>query len=648
MMKPGSARPSLTRRQFLKAAGLLTAGWALFGTGGSRGHAVPGCTGPRGARSYGFPRHYDFLDHFAEATLETPDPAYVKAGEPIPVAGEGRFSLFAHAPARISFPAVPVYQEGRLEFGIGIHQEAWERPGDGVTFLVEGVDGSGRTHPLFERHLDPYNQPQDRRWFDESVDLGQFAGQQVQIVFRTLAGQHNQNDWAAWGRPRLLSEASASPHGDRPPNVLLISIDTLRADHVSSYGYPRQTTPTLDRLAAQGVRFLHAYSQSEHTNPSHSTMLTGLYPRSHGVTNNRTMLPAETVTIPERLAALGYRTAGAVSVYHLGPVWNMNQGFQDFYPTGGDRRRGGTTTDIALEWLIEQRQEPFFMWVHYFDPHAPYLPSYPYNMLYDGTSPAAPYRLPMQALDQPDDWLERYGDWPPPVEDVAEVIAQYDGAITYADTQVARLLAYLEEQELSDRTIVAVTSDHGEGFGEHGVAFDHFGLYEEMVHVPLIIQAPGRLPRGQEVEDLVSLVDLGPTLFELMGLPIPEDMQGTSLVDPMTDHRWRGHEGIVSQQHDDLSLSIRSPDWRLILQQQDYDVWPLYTLRAGQTELYDLQADPEETHNLEAAPSPDARRAQADLSESLIDWKQRTPPATGTTAAPLDEETEEMLRRLGY
>jgi arylsulfatase A-like enzyme len=591
-----------------------------------------------------YPRHYDFLVHAPSATVQTADPTYVRAGEVIPVAGQGRFCLFEHPDSAVTFPNVPVYQDGRLEFGIGIHQEAWGRPGDGVRFIVEVVDETGQAHRLYERLLDPYHRPADRDWFDERVDLRAFAGQRLQVVFRTEAGANPQNDWAAWSAPMLVSwEASGADRAVRS-NILFITLDTVRADHLSAYGYDRQTSPSLDRLAREGTLFTYAYSHSDRTNPSHVTMLTGLYPRSHGVANNRTIVPLELTTIPERLRDAGYHTVGVVSAYHLGNEWNMGQGFADYYPPVELRRPAQATTDIALEWLIEQPREPFFMWVHYFDPHAPYLPPSPYDALYDPALAAD--HLPLGEVSLPADWTERYGDWPA-ADDVAEVIAQYDGAIAYTDAQVARLLSYLEESGLADRTVIIVTADHGEGFGEHGVAFDHYGLHEEMVHVPLIVRLPGQAVPGQVVQEIIGQIDLGPTFLDLAGLPIPVELAGTSLV-PLLDGRYRDSAAaIIQQQHDGLALSVRTADWRMIVQQQDDDYWPQYQLQAGQVELYDLRADAGEKQNLWPASSPRARQAQAELSRLLLRWEEDT-AAFGGTSSSLDQETEETLRRLGY
>lgn len=591
-----------------------------------------------------FPRHYDFLANFPTALVQAPDPTYIRAGEWIYVDGEKRLCLFEHPDSNVTFPNVEVHEHGRLEFAIGIHEDAWDQPGNGVTFIVEVVDEAGQAHHLYERHLDPYQRPADRGWFAEQVDLEAFAGQRLQIVFRTASGGDPRNDWAAWSTPYLTSWERIE--GGKPIrlNLLFITLDTVRADHLSAYGYDRQTSPTLDRLAAEGTRFTQAYSHIDLTNPSHLTMLSGLYPRSHGILNNTSVVPLELRTVPERLQEAGYHTVGIVSAYHLGPGWNMDQGFADFYPPTELRRPAATTTDIALEWLSEHPQaEPFFMWVHYFDPHAPYLPPAPYDTLYDPAQD--PMQIPLSQVSLPADWSERYGNWPA-AADVAAVVAQYDGAIAYTDDQLARLFTYLEETGLADRTIMIVTADHGEGLGEHGVAFDHYGLHEEVVHIPLIVRVPGRLPLGL-VQEPIGHIHLAPTFLDLLGFPVPQELPGTSLVPVMEGRPWRGTAEIVMQQQEDLAAAVHTADWQLILQRQDEAYWPLYPLHAGGLELYDQRADPGQEHNLWPAPPPVAQQAQEALVRLLARWEERTAAASGINAS-LDEEMLELLRQLGY
>jgi arylsulfatase A-like enzyme len=632
--------PRLTRRQFLKMTGALAIGVVLFGS--ARCSLLP-------EDKHRFSRHYDFLAHFSEAQVQASDPAYVKVNEVIQVAGEGRFCLFEHPLSQVTFPAMPIYQNGRLEFGVGMHQDAWDRTDDGVLFFVEALDQAGNTHRLYQRQVDPHHHLEDRRWFDESVDLSPFAGQSLQFIFRTEPGRNNQYDWAAWSTPRFVSwEERTGPLIDRP-NILFITVDTCRVDHLSCYGYPRQTTPTLDRIAREGIRFTGAYSQSEITLPSHSTMLTGLYPRTHGAIENGTVLAAEITRLPELLKAQGYRTVGVPSAYLLGPPLGIEQGFTDFYQCRSVRRPGDEATDTALEWLVKQRQEPFFLWVHYFDAHAPYLPTGPYNVLYSASGSYAPYHLPASAVQMPVNWRGWYKeDWPPPYNDIAEIITQYDGGIRFVDIQVGRLLSWLEENGLTDNTMVILTGDHGEGFGEHGVTFEHFGTHEEMLHVPLIISYPPRLPMERVVTDLVGHVDLAPTILDLLGLAIPKDMQGTSLLPLIEQRSWPGHEGIFSQQRGGRALSIRTTGWRLIMQLATDTTWPLYQQQPGQAELYDVQADSKEAQNLWPAKSNAAQTAERKLGGLILSWKENTPATTGTNASAQDPQLLKMLHDLGY
>jgi arylsulfatase A-like enzyme len=623
--------PKLTRRQFLKMTGALALGAAILGPSS--------CTLSLGGKPP-YSRYYDFLAHFSEAVVEAPNPDYVKVEI-------SDLVLFEHPPSQVTFSAVEVQQRGWLEFGIGLYEGAWSLSGDGVHFFVEVVDQAGGRHTVYERHLDPSHRPEDQGWFNESVDLSRFDGQRLQFIFRTEPGQNNQNDWAAWSGIRLVSQVPVQEEFPSRPNIILITIDTLRAGHLSCYGYPRQTSPTLDRLAQEGVRFASAYSHVELTKPSHETMLTGLYPPSHGVLSNRDRLALDVVTVPQRLQQLGYHTVGMVSGAHMGPEFGTDRGIDDFYVCPTVRRPAGDTTRIALEWLNMLQQEPFFMWIHYFDPHAPYLPPQPYNLFYNTAD--APYRKPMADIPLPanwGDWFEVEG-WPPPIRDVAEMITQYDGAIAYTDANIARLLACLDELGLSERTLLVVTADHGEGFGEHGVVFNHFGLHEEMLHVPLIMHAPGRLS-AQEVTELVGHIDLGPTLLDLLGQQIPQEMPGVSLLPLMGGQRSLNRPGSIADQAHDLAIGIRTPEWRMILQQMDDTTWPLYNLQAGTVELYDLRADPGEQQNLQAASTGPALQAEQELSRHLLSWKQNTPVNTNVDTSPLDPELEEILRKLGY
>ena len=244
----------------------------------------------------------------------------------------------------------------------------------------------------------------------------------------------------------------------RNANVLFVTLDTTRADHIGAYGYGTARTPALDALAKEGALFEYCITPTAYTLPSHSSMMTGLYPPAHGVRiNGEAALPDSDTTLAERLAAKGYRTGAFVGAFVLDGRWGLSQGFQqydDHFKLGPDQRLdlarvqrpANEVVDAALKWLGERNAKPFFAWVHLYDPHAPYEPPEP--------------------------------------------LQGYDGEITFADSQIARLLEWLDRSGLKDDTIVVVAGDHGEGLGDHGEDEHGYYIYDSSVRVPLIVRLP--------------------------------------------------------------------------------------------------------------------------------------------------------------
>ncbi|MCG6948538.1 MAG: sulfatase-like hydrolase/transferase [Acidobacteria bacterium] len=407
-------------------------------------------------------------------------------------------------------------------------------------------------------------------------------------------------------RPELALDFDATNR----PSVLLITLDTTRADHLEPYGVEDVETPALSRLAAEGVVFEHAMATSPVTAPAHASLLTGLYPPHHGVRNNSThYLPEEIPTLAEWLSEAGYRTAAFVSTVILEARYGLDQGFGVYddeirSAVAGDERRmtverpAGATTDRALAWLDTLgSNESFFLWVHYYDPHIPYSP--------------------------PSPWAERYPN------------RGYDGEIAYTDSQIARLLQH--PRAMTDDVIVMAIGDHGESLGEHGEKTHGLLVYESTIRVPWILRIPG-LPGGLHIESPISQVDMVPTIVELAALDTKsklEALDGQSLV-PL----FRGHD-----------LSRR----RLLFAETEvpffaYGWSPLRSVREGAVkfidapvpELYDLERDPAELSNLAAERSRDVQRLAAEAEA----WTERRDD-TGSTVS-VDLETAEMLRALGY
>jgi arylsulfatase A-like enzyme/Tfp pilus assembly protein PilF len=418
----------------------------------------------------------------------------------------------------------------------------------------------------------------------------------------------------------VLFGAGCSPRsnptgaGGRPthPNVLLVTLDTVRADRLGSYGYAAASTPALDGLARDGVLFSHAVATAPLTLPSHASILTGLLPPRHAVHHNGAgALPATVPTLAEALHAEGYRTAAFVGSFVLDARFGLGRGFELYDddiardPTtkvaGLEAERPGVeVVDRALEWLEKEDDRPFFGWVHLYDAHAPY-------------EPAEPYR-------------SRFAD------------RLYDGEIAAVDAQVGRLLAYLEERGLAGDTVVAVAADHGEALGDHGELTHGLLLFEPTVRVPLLLRAPGRLPAGRVIEEPVGLADLGPTLAGFAGARLAA---GETALDG------RDLSAVLAAGEEppraDLYAETEYP--------RQFGWSELAALRRGHAKyiaaptprLFDLDADPGEAANLLQAGD---RRTPA-LADALQSLRERG-AATAAPAAELDADSRAKLAALGY
>jgi len=418
----------------------------------------------------------------------------------------------------------------------------------------------------------------------------------------------------------------------RTPNLLLVTIDTLRADHCSAYGYGRATTPRLDRLASEGALVETAYAPIPVTGPSHTSLMTGLYPRATGVVQNGLVLGEAPPTLAGLLSARGYSTAAVVSAFPLNRRFGLARGFQhyddEFLRSEASMpderwdgqvidqaydRRGDATTDRALAWLASRpSQQPFFLWVHYFDPHSPY------------EAPAG-------------------NEVPPSRGSAAEpepMVAAYDNEIRFADGQLGRLLDALEGQGLGRNTLVVVTSDHGEGLGQHGVSEHGPVVYEEAVRVPLVFRWSGELPAGQRLKQVAQLIDVLPSVLDLLLPGGGPAVQGHSLAD-----RLKGRPNAdaavppvflqreFEDQAGDNLFAVRDGDHKYIETRESAGV--------ARREFYDLQLDPQELRSLDGEPSETWRP----LAQRLRGWRSEVAPGARQRPNP---EVLEGLRALGY
>ncbi|MFH1403708.1 MAG: sulfatase [Candidatus Altiarchaeota archaeon] len=318
-------------------------------------------------------------------------------------------------------------------------------------------------------------------------------------------------------------------------NVILITIDTLRADHVGAYGYVRDTTPFLDELASKSILYENAYSQAPWTRPSMASMLTSLYPRHSGVIDEsgKSFLDKRLVTLQEVFNENNYKTAGFVSNANLRSDFGFNQGF-DQYRDNLPWRPGSVMLGNALAWIMAHgKSDRFFAWIHLNEPHGPYMPpDVRYSFMFSGDKPELikPWNTSRKKVMKPPRYDKEIGR-NLTGEDVQRMIDLYDGEIRYVDDQLRIFYNGLAEAGLDENTIIVVTADHGEEFLDHGGLYHGHSMYNELIRIPLIIHVPGL--EGRRADEEVELIGLFPTLLELTGLGVEHRIEGVSYLSPV-------------------------------------------------------------------------------------------------------------------
>ena len=429
-----------------------------------------------------------------------------------------------------------------------------------------------------------------------------------------------------------LAGCGAIASRDRP-NILLVSMDSLREDHADGVSSKTDTGPHLAKLAAGGTVFTAASSTAPWTTPSMMSVLTGLYPWSHHVRDHNFTLSPEVPLLAERLKAIGYATGAVVPSATLREDFGFNRGF-DFFSNGRyghDVVTSPAMTGEALNWLSQQTGGPFFLWIHYWDPHYNYLPPAPYDHSFDsGWKPPSGVGYNLTVL--------KNTPWAVRPEEAKFLEAQYRGELLYTDKYLGDLLGLLDEKGLTDRTLVVVIGDHGEAFQEHGWLTHTMTVYEEMTHVPIVLRWPGKVPAGRRVEAPVSLVNLAPTLLDYAGAPPPGDaMEGRSLRALVEGGAPPELPPVVAETIRQQSrTSLKDGRWKYIL---DMD--------SCKGELYDLSADPAEGTDLSTKDAAEAARLRSALLAFYADRPLASRIPVVRTEERQDADTQ-LLRSLGY
>jgi len=414
---------------------------------------------------------------------------------------------------------VVIPEQATLSFAIGI-EAGLLLDDDGFAAFRVGVIRDGEPIGLFEEALDPRASGEADRWHTRSVDLSAYAGARVRIAFESETLRPDRSPLAGatllapvFGNPVVKS--GASPPASRPPNVILISLDTLRADHLGSYGYALETSPNLDAFAEGAILFEKAIAPSSWTTPSHASIFTGLHPGAHGAGLERVgnRMRPELTTLAEVARAHGFQTAAYTEGGAVRASFGFQQGF-DQYSDGPSRRHyrlAGRTFDDATEWLEQNADQPFLLFVHTYEPHVPYIAPRKFWRRFSDVEPTTEM--------QKDPY--RFRD---------ELPAWYDAEVAYTDHVVGVFLDRLEEMDLLENSLVVVFSDHGEELFDHGSVGHRSHLYEEVLHVPLILRLPGQQPRAGRVERLVTTTDLFGTIVDFMEWDVGQARDSMSLL----------------------------------------------------------------------------------------------------------------------
>lgn len=454
---------------------------------------------------------------------------------------------------------------------------------------------------------------------------------------------------------------------DKPPNILLITIDTLRADHLGCYGYQLDTSPTIDRLAKKGILFTDCAPQWPQTLPSMAALNTGLYPKTMGIKYGGHKLPSSFLLMSEIFSQAGYRTGAVVANFNIGKTFGFNQGFDHFveswqemwkekkrnilfynYPGKVKHFTNATImVDQALKWLEESKNEkPFYLWLHYMDPHGPYLPPKSHAGYFNNKYTAEP--VPLEEL--PPYQLQTDDETGLPITDLAFYQAQYDREIRFIDDELGRLFSDIKQYNSDRNTIIILTSDHGESLSEHNYYLEHGKLpYQACAHIPLIIADNTKLSAGLTFKKPVGLIDVSATILELAGIAIPQHFEGQSLAPLMRKKKNAAVPKYTFMESGrtikDTQLTVRYGKWKLI---HVRSLKNRKVMAGTEYELYDIKNDPSEIHNLVTQHPKIVKR----LGKVLHDWYTSGPRPSEQNIEvdinSLDPKAVEMLKSLGY
>ncbi|MBZ5593136.1 MAG: sulfatase-like hydrolase/transferase [Acidobacteriia bacterium] len=563
---------------------------------------------------------------------------------------EYRNTLYVHSPSTVTFE-LQVPKSARLHFGMGITEK-----GSPVTFRV-----TADSKELYSKTVTDTDS-----WDDADADLSSYGGRSVKLAFETSA--EKPGAVALWANPLLIMKVPRNR-----PNLLLYMIDTERADHSSAYGYTRDTTPFLKMLGAQGLVFEDCQVQATWTKPSTASLLTSLYSFSHGIIHDFDTIPKGATTLAEQLRAAGYVTASVVANPFAGHITGLQRGFdyvaewavvQRYRSDAEDRGTDSAAVNkILFPWLERHRDEPFFVYAHTTDPHAPYRPPGGFEERFANPAETPEFNRVYKSLGG----KVKYGGGivvtragcsqkgVNPDRFIQQAIDRYDGEILHNDWNLQQLADKLKQLGVLDNTLIVVVSDHGEEFWEHGWTAHGQSLYQELTHGVFVMWNPGLIQRARRISEPVQLIDVMPTVLDLLGLKIPDLLQGQSLAAFVKGETFRRRGPVMTSRyaHPDSkpggipenridTVALLDATWKLVYRANGKEVG------LNKVELYDRRNDRGETKNIAASHPQEVDRMIMEIGKWTEAEKQIKSTLSRGPKATMDAKTLEQLRSLGY
>jgi arylsulfatase A-like enzyme len=564
---------------------------------------------------------------------------------------EYRNSLYVHSPSTITFE-VAVPKQGRLHFGVGITEK-----NSPVAFRI-----TADSNDLYAKTVaDP------DAWEDADVDLSAYSGKSVKLTFATST--EKAGAVGLWANPLLTTQAVKNR-----PNVLVYLIDTERADHTSLYGYARDTTPFLKKLGGQGLVFEDCQVQAPRTKQSTASLMTSLYSYTHGIVHDYDTIPKGSTTLAEQLRAAGYITASIVANPFAGRITGLDRGFdyleewavvQRYRTDAHDRGTDSEAVNkIAFPWLEQHKDEPFFLYAHATDPHAPYRPPAGFEEKFANPADTPEFDRNYKNLGGTNKYaggtvVSRAGARRAginPDRFIRRAIDRYDGEILHNDSSLEQLVGKLKQLGILDNTLIVVVSDHGEEFWEHGWTSHGHSLYQELTHGVFLMWNPKLIQVPRRIIEPVQLIDVAPTVLDLLGLKIPVVVQGQSLAPlakgltfhrrgPVMTSRFADPEakktGFVPENRID-AVAFLDATWKLIYREK--------AIEAGvsKVELYDRRTDRDETKDIAGQHPQEVDRMLTEIGKWMSAQKQIRSSLNRGPKATLDQQTIDRLRSLGY